>query len=90
MATSKKLPKVEELRGYFFMSIKGTHVNTVYHDDTDNGLALGSALTSVLQEDEKLFDIFSAAMLTAIEEKNEKYNSKKSNKLPKKPVKTAK
>ena len=92
MATSKKLPKVKELRGYFFMSINGTHVNTVYNDDTKNGLALGAALTSVLEEDEKLFDIFSAAMLTAIEDKSkkEKYSSKKSNKLPKKPVKTAK
>ena len=90
MATSRKLPNVKDLSGYFFMSIQGNTVNTIYHDATENGLALGTALTGVLQEDIKLFDIFSAAMLTAIEEKNEKYNSKKSNKLPKKPVKTAK
>mgnify|MGYP003345795878 CR=1 FL=1 len=44
MATSKKLPKVEELSGYLFMSIQGTNVNIVYHDDTDNGLAIGAAL----------------------------------------------
>ena len=90
MATSKKLPKVEELSGYLFMSVQGTQVDLVYHDTTEKGLAIGAALASVLEEDVRLFDIFSAAMLTAIEEKNEKYNSKKSNKMPKKLVKSAK
>ena len=92
MATSKKLPKVEELSGYLFMSVQGTQVDLVYHDTTEKGLAIGAALASVLQEDRKLFDIFSSALLTAIEHRNkkEKYISKKSNKLPKKPVKSAK
>jgi hypothetical protein len=82
MAKSK-VPKVEDLNGYLFMAINGTDVNIVYHDDTDNGLAIGAALTSVLEEDEKLFNIISAALLSTLEAK-EKYSSKKSNKLPKK------
>ena len=91
MATSKKLPKVEDLHAYFFMSIQGTHVDLVYHDNTDKGLALGAGLASVLQEDEKLFDVFSSALLTAIEHRNkkEKYISKKSNKVPKTVKKSA-
>jgi len=88
MAKSK-VPKVEDLNGYLFMAINGTDVNLVYHDDTDNGLALGAALASVLEQDAKLFDIISAAMLTALETK-EKYSSKKSNKLPKTVKKEAK
>ena len=89
MAKSKKLPKVEDLNGYLFMAINGTDVNLVYHDDTDNGLAIGAAFSSALEEDEKLFNIISAALLTTLEAK-EKYNSKKSNKVQKKPVKKAK
>jgi hypothetical protein len=88
MAKSK-VPKVEDLNGYLFMAINGTDVNLVYHDDTDNGLALGAALASVLEQDAKLFDIISAAMLTVLEAK-EKYSSKKSNKLPKTVKKEAK
>jgi hypothetical protein len=90
MATNKKLPKVEELSGYFFMSVQDKQVELVYHDSTDKGLALGAALASVLEEDVKLFDIFSSAFLTALDARNEKYNSKKSNKVPKKPVKSSK
>ena len=77
MAKSK-VPKVEDLNGYLFMAINGTDVNLVYHDDTDNGLALGAALASVLEQDAKLFDILSAAMLTVLEAK-EKHSSKKKN-----------
>jgi hypothetical protein len=88
MAKSK-IPKVEDLNGYLFMAINGTDVNLVYHDDTDNGLALGAALASILEQDAKLFDIISAAMLTVLEAK-EKYSSKKSNKLPKTVKKEAK
>lgn len=98
MAKSKT-PQVKDLNGYFFMGIRGTNVELVYHDDSDNGLAIGAAFSSVLEEDEKLFDIFSAAMLTALETKANKekiaslkgkYNSKKSNIVPKKPTKAAK
>ena len=91
MAKSK-IPQVKDLNGYLFMGIRGTHVELVYHDDSDNGLAIGAAFSSVLEEDEKLFDIFSAAMLTALETKakKEKYSSKKSNIVPKKPTKAAK
>ena len=90
MAKSK-IPQVKDLNGYFFMGVKGTDVELVYHDDSDRGLALGAAFASVLEEDEKLFDIFSAAMLTALETKakKEKYSSKKSNIVPKKPTKAA-
>jgi hypothetical protein len=85
MAKSK-VPKVEDLNGYLFMAINGTDVNIVYHDDTDNGLAIGAALTSVLEEDEKLFNIIIAAMLSTLEAK-EKYSSKTAKKPVKKPTK---
>jgi hypothetical protein len=71
------------------MSIQGKDVQVVYHDTIDNGLAIGAAFASLLEEDAKLFDILSAAMLTALEAK-EKHSSKKSDKLPKKPVKAVK
>jgi hypothetical protein len=85
MATSK-IPKVEELNAYFFLSVQGKDVQVVYHDDSVKGLALGAAFASVLQEDKGLFDIFSSAFLTAIEAKDKlsvrkKYVSKKSNKV---------
>lgn len=102
MAKSK-IPKVEDLNGYLFMAINGTDVNIVYHDDTDNGLAIGAAFSSILEEDEKLFNIVSAAFLTVIESREKKSNwekvkipqkekniSKKSNKVQKKPLKSAK
>lgn len=87
MAKSKQIPKVEDLSGYFFMSVQGTQVELVYHDNTNKGLALGAALASVLEEDVQLFDIFSSAFLTALEHRDkvklrkEKYSSKKSNKV---------
>lgn len=91
MAKSK-IPQVKDLNGYFFMGVKGTDVELVYHDDSDRGLALGAAFASVLEQDEALFDIFSAAMLTALETraKKEKYTSKKSNIVPKTAKKVAK
>lgn len=91
MAKSK-IPQVKDLNGYFFMGIRGTDVELVYHDDSDRGLAIGAAFSSVLEQDEALFDIFSAALLTALETraKKEKYNSKKSNIVPKTAKKAAK
>ena len=91
MAKSK-IPQVKDLNGYFFMGIRGTDVELVYHDDSDRGLALGAAISSILEQDEALFNIFSAAFLTALEtrEKKEKYTSKKSNIVPKTAKKVAK
>ena len=92
-----KIPKVEDLNAHLFMSIQGRDIQIIYHDDTDNGLALGAALTSLLEEDDKLFNIVSAAMLTVLEKKNnnpnwEKVkiapNKKDISKTPKKAVKT--
>jgi hypothetical protein len=76
MAKSKIIP-VENLNAYLFMSIQGKDVQVVYHDTIDNGLAIGAAFVSLLDEDEKLFDILSAAMLTAIENRNKKSNFKR-------------
>ncbi len=102
MAKSK-VPAVKDLNGYFFMGIRGNHVELVYHDDTDNGLAIGAAFSSILEEDEKLFNIVSAAFLTVIESREKKSNwervkfpkkekniSKKSNIVHKRPTKKAK
>ena len=89
MAKSK-IPKIEDLRAHFFMSIRGNHVDIIYHDDTDNGAAIGAALASLMEEDEKLFDIFSAAFLTVMTTKEEKSISKTPKKAVKTPVKAAK
>lgn len=82
MATSK-IPKIKDLNAHFFMSALGNNVDIVYHDTTDNGAGLGAAFASALEEDEKLFNILSAAFITVLEAK-EKDSSKKSNKVPKK------
>jgi hypothetical protein len=102
MAKSKTI-STKDLNAYLFMSIQGKDVQVVYHDTIDNGLAIGAAFASLLEEDAKLFDILSAAMLTAIENRDKKSNfkrvkfpkkekdsSKKSNKLPKTVKKEAK
>jgi hypothetical protein len=82
MAKSKNLT-VKDIRAHLFISIIGSNVELFYHDDYENGAGLGAAITSLLEEDDKLFDIFSAALITAIESK-EKHSSK----TAKKPVKT--
>ena len=83
MATSKKL-KMEDIRAHLFISVIGNHVDIVYHDDADNGAGLGAALASAMEEDDKLFGIFSAAFVTVLENRDKKSISKKSNKVPKK------
>lgn len=88
MAKSK-IPKVKDLNAHFFMSVLANNVDIVYHDTTDNGAGLGAAFASALEEDEKLFNILSAAFITVLEAK-EKYSSKKSNKVPKTPTKAPK
>jgi len=86
MAKSKTLPKLKDLNAHFFMNVRGNHVDLVYHDDAESGAGLGAALSSLMEQDAKLFDIFSAALLTTLESK-EKYNSKTDKKSVKKPAK---
>ena len=81
-----KVPKVKDLSGYFFMSIEGNTVDIVYHDNTENGLAIGAAFASVLEEDKQLFNVLSASFITVLEAK-EKDSSKTTKKPVKKPVK---
>lgn len=78
-----KLPKLEDLNAYFFMSVskKGAHV--VYNDVSDKNIGLGAAFASILDDSEDIFDFISAAMLTHLDNKKEKDISKKSNKVPK-------
>jgi formiminotetrahydrofolate cyclodeaminase len=96
VAKSKTLPKLKDLRAHFFMSIRGNHVDIIYHDETDNGAAIGAALASLMEEDAKLFDIFSAAFLTVMTTKEEKSNwervkfPKKEKSISKTPVKAVK
>jgi len=82
MAKSK-IPKIEDLNAHLFMSIQGKEVQMIYHDDTDNGLALGAALISLLEEDEKLFNIVSAAFVTVLDNRDKNSNWEKV-KFPKK------
>ena len=84
-----KVPKVKDLSGYFFMSIEGNIVDIVYHDNTDNGLAIGAAFASALEKDKQLFKVLSAAMITVLNEK-EKYTSKTAKKTAKKVAKPVK
>ena len=86
MAKSKTIPKLKDLRAHLFISVVGNHVDVVYHDDAESGAGLGAALSSLMEQDAKLFDIFSAAFLTTLEAK-EKYSSKTAKKPVKKPVK---
>jgi hypothetical protein len=86
--------KMADIRAHLFIGVHGNHVDIVYHDDLDNGAGLGAALVSILKEDKKLMSIISAALLTALETKEdllaplkEKYSSKTAKKPVKKPVK---
>ena len=86
MAKSKK--QVDKLKAHFFMSVDNGSVHTIY-DDGDDKVILAAAFASAMIENTHLFDIISTAFLTIIDEK-EKYNSKKSNKVPKTVKKVAK
>jgi hypothetical protein len=86
MAQSK-IPKLKDLSGYFFMGIKGSGVESAYEDNTDNNSAIGAGFCSLLESDDKLFDLMSSALLIAIENRNKKDISKTTKKVPKKPVK---
>jgi hypothetical protein len=74
-----KVPKVKDLSGYFFMSIEGNIVDIVYHDNTENGLAIGAAFASALEKDKQLFKVLSAAMITVLNEKEKDSSKKKPN-----------
>jgi hypothetical protein len=82
MAKANSL-KVKDIRAHLFIGVTGNHVELVYHDDIENGAGLGTALASLLEEDDKLFNIFSAAFLTACETRNNNPNWEKV-KFPKK------
>lgn len=86
MAKSKK--QIDSLNAHFFMSVSDGNVHTIYEDGNDK-VILAAAFASAMMEDTNLFDIISTAFLTIIDDK-EKYNSKKSNKVPKKVTKKAK
>jgi hypothetical protein len=86
MAKSKK--QVENLKGYFFLSVGDGKINCIYEDNNDK-VILAAAFASAMIEDTNLFDIMSTAFLTLVNDK-EKYTSKKSNKVPKKVTKKAK
>jgi hypothetical protein len=85
MANGKN-PKLEDLNGYFFMGIKGERVDHACEDNTNNKSAIAAGFCSILETDDTLFELMSAALLIAIENREKKYNSKKT----KKPVKTVK
>ena len=89
MATNKN-PKLEDLNGYFFMGIKGERVDHACEDNTNNKSAIAAGFCSILETDDVLFDLISAALLIAIETREKKYTSKKSNKVHKTPTKAVK
>ena len=95
MAKSK-IPKVKDLNAHFFMSVLGNNVDIVYHDTTDNGAGLAAAFASALEDDKQLFNVLSAAFITALETKEKNSNwekvkfPKKEKSISKTPVKAVK
>ena len=86
MAVNKN-PKLEDLNGYFFMGIKGRDIDHACEDNTNNKSAIAAGFCSILETDDTLFEVMSAALMVAIETReNKKYISKNI----KKPVKTVK
>jgi len=71
-----KLPKLEDLNAYFFMSVTKEGAHVVYNDVSDKNIGLGAAFASILDDSEDIFDFISAAMLTHLD-------NKKSNTVPK-------
>jgi hypothetical protein len=89
MAINKN-PKLEDLNGYFFMGIKGSDVDHACEDNTNNKSAIAAGFCSILETDDTLFEVMSAALLIAMESREKKDISKKSNKVPKTPTKAVK
>ena len=87
---AQSIPKLKDLSGYFFMGIKGSNVESAYEDNTDNNSAIGAGFCSLLESDDKLFDLMSSALLIAIENRNKKDSSKTAKKVVKTPVKAVK
>jgi hypothetical protein len=84
--------KMADIRAHLFINVHGNNVDVIYNDDLDNGAGLGAALVSILGEDKKLMSIISAALLTALENKEDlltPLKKKYSSKTDKKPVKKA-
>jgi len=79
----------KDLKGYFFLALGDGQINTIYENHDDNA-ALAAAFAGAMLEDAQLFDILSAAFVTVLDDRKEKYNSKKSNKVQKKPAKSKK
>ena len=73
MAISKN-PKLEDLNGYFFMGIKGEKVDHACEDNTNNKSAIAAGFCSILETDDTLFEMMSAALLIAMESRE---NNKK-------------
>ena len=89
MAINKN-PKLKDLSGYFFMGIKGDNVDHACEDNTNNKSAIAAGFCSILETDDTLFEVMSAALLIAMESREKKDISKKSNKVPKTPTKAVK
>ena len=85
MAINKN-PKLKDLNGYFFMGIKGDNVDHACEDNTNNKSAIAAGFCSILETDDTLFEIMSAALLIAMESREKKHTSI----TAKKPVKTVK
>ena len=91
MAISKKVQ--HKLQGYFFMSINDSEISV---DCAGDDVALAAAFATLLVADDKgnkdVKRILGASVEFAIDKltKKEKYTSKKSNIVPKKPVKAVK
>jgi len=83
-----KTIKAKDLKSYFFLSLGDGQINTIYETHGDSA-ALAAAFAGAMIEDRELFDIISTAFITIIDDK-EKYISKKSNIVHKKPTKKAK
>jgi hypothetical protein len=86
MAKSKA--QIAKLKAHFFMSIGDGTVHTLY-DDNDDKTILAAGFASAMMENTYLYDVISTAFLVLLEDK-EKYNSKKSNDVPKTVKKVAK
>lgn len=79
--------KMENIRAHFFMSVRGNHVEIIYEDALKNGAGLGAAFCSAMQEDENLYGILAAAILSVGEDKKIVPKKKSISKTAKKPVK---
>ena len=86
-----KNPKLKDLSGYFFMGIKGDNVDHACEDNTNNKSAIAAGFCSILETDDVLFEMMTAALVIVMKiRENKKDISKKSNKVLKTPTKAVK